>query len=246
MFRCVGRHICGRDGTGQVIIGTQAEVIRQGNLLAGNAVQLAVRGVKAVGNVGKPQWPPVLQQGHEGVGQHLVGAVAHKHLPGLHVEPLGQLGFERFCVRIGVQAQAVVGGVANGLQRQRRRAIRVLVGVELDQAFDAGLLARHIRRQGMNQGAPEAAHGQIPQEKTAKRLCFGMVTGSLPRLCPCAHAPSAPPATVCRSRFPFIRIPSTPFALYRLPFSRFSRICPAACQMQPPQGLPPRLAVPRK
>ena len=129
-----------------------------------DAVQPAVGGVEAVGDVGEPECLVVLEQGHEGMGQHFVGAVAHEYLPGLHAKALGQHGLERIRFGIGIQAQAVTGGVADGLERTQRGAVGVLVGVELDQIVELGLFAGDVGDEVVDQGAPVAIHGVLPDD----------------------------------------------------------------------------------
>jgi hypothetical protein len=109
----------------------------------------------------------MLQQGLEGVRQHFVGAVAHEHLA--RADAVGGMAagdgqLQGLGVGIGIQAQAVADLAGDGLQRQRRGAIRALVGIELDQARDLGLFAGRVGRQAADDGAPELAH-----EKSARR-----------------------------------------------------------------------------
>jgi hypothetical protein len=108
----------------------------------------------------------MLQQGLEGVRQHFVGAVAHEYLA--RADAVGGMAagdgqLQGFGVGIGVQAQAVADFAGDGLQGQRRGAIRALVGIELDQAGDLGLFAGGVGRQAADDGAPELAH-----EKSAR------------------------------------------------------------------------------
>ncbi|OMP13098.1 sialidase-3, partial [Corchorus olitorius] len=62
-----------------------------------------------------------------------VRAVAEKHLVGLHAVIASDGLLEQVAVRVRVQAQVLAQFAAHGFQRFRRRAIRVFVGVELDQ-----------------------------------------------------------------------------------------------------------------
>ena len=65
--------------------------------------------------------------------QHFVGTVADKHLIGLHAVIIGHRLLEAVTIRVRVQAQVVVD---LGLHRRNglgRRAVKVFIGVELDQ-----------------------------------------------------------------------------------------------------------------
>jgi hypothetical protein len=103
----------------------------------------------------------VLEQRHEGVREHLVRAVADEDLFRAHAVVPGERGLERVGVGVGVEAQAVAGGGADGLQHLRRGAAGVLVGVELDEVVELGLFARHVGGQAVDDGAPEAAHAGV-------------------------------------------------------------------------------------
>ena len=99
----------------------------------------------------------MLQKRLEGVGQDLVGAVPDEYLLGCNVIA----GRDRFAqvgrARIGVEAQPFCSG-CDRRQDARRGLERVLVGVELDDAFLLWLLAWDVRRQHVDDGIPEAAH----------------------------------------------------------------------------------------
>ncbi len=99
----------------------------------------------------------MFQQGLKGVGENLVRAIPDEHLVGRNAvmgrDRLAQDG----CARIGVQAQALGGG-RDCSQCVRRRRVRILVGVELDDAVLLRLLARHVGRQVVNDRTPETAH----------------------------------------------------------------------------------------
>ncbi|MNC40717.1 hypothetical protein D3C75_894440 [compost metagenome] len=98
----------------------------------------------------------------EDVRQHLVRTVADEHLCRGHAVVLGHRLLQPVTVRVRVQAQVVVQLAAHGLQRLGRRAVGVFVGVQLDQAGQLGLLARHVRHQVLDEGAPESTHAQFP------------------------------------------------------------------------------------
>ena len=92
------------------------------------------------------QRPPGLaEQAVENVRQHLVGAVARKNLRGIDAMQGRDSLAQRHAVVIGIQAQAVAGGRAYGLERARRGGIRMLVGIELEQAVHARLFAGSVR-----------------------------------------------------------------------------------------------------
>jgi imidazoleglycerol-phosphate dehydratase len=78
------------------------------------------------------------------VGEHLVRTVADEDLLRLHAVALGDAALERVGIGVGVELAALVGGGTDRFQRARRGAVGVLVGVELDQLGELGLLARDV------------------------------------------------------------------------------------------------------
>ncbi|MNN55594.1 hypothetical protein D3C81_1704770 [compost metagenome] len=124
-------------------------------------VEAAVHRIEAVADVREQQRPAVLEQAVEHVGQHLVGTVAEKHLAGLHAIVVGDGLLQALAVGVRVQAQAVVQLGADRLEHLGRRAVGVLVGVELDQPRHLRLLTRHIGHQVLDEGAPEFAHALL-------------------------------------------------------------------------------------
>ena len=113
--------------------------------LVADAEQPAIGGIEAVGDVGKQQRLVVLQQRGENEGEHFVRTVADKHL--IRRQPvIGRQGrAQRGRLIVGIEPQRVGRRGADRLQHARRRAERVLVGVELDEIGDARLFARRIR-----------------------------------------------------------------------------------------------------
>src|SRR5690606_4329182 len=96
---------------------TNVQVVIERNDVHGNIEQQAVRGVKAVGDIGHAQGAQaVAEQGIENMRQHVVGAVAHKHLVGRQAVVPGNGLAQRGGFVVGVQLQVAVGGVVNGLQ----------------------------------------------------------------------------------------------------------------------------------
>ena len=145
-----------------VISRVDAEIVgqRHGDVI--DAVQPAVDRVEAVGDVREENRRLVLQQRHEDVGQHFVRAVADENLLWRHAVQPGDGGLEQIGVGIGVEAQACGVGAEFRLNRRQhlgRGRVGVLVGVELDQVGDLGLLARHVGGEGADDPAPEATHG---------------------------------------------------------------------------------------
>ena len=120
--------------------------------------QAAIDRVETVGDVREQQRRIMLQESGEGVGQHLVRAIADEHLFRPHVVVGGQRSPQRGRLRVRVQAQRIGRLVAQRCQCARGGTKRTLIGVELDQLRHAGLFARHIGLQVVGQAAPETAH----------------------------------------------------------------------------------------
>ena len=146
----------------RIILDANLELLIQSDRLERNAVQTAVHRVEAVGHVGEQQRFAVLKQAMEGMRQHFVGAVADKHLRRAHTVVIGHGLLQAVTVRIRVQTQAVIQLGLHGRNRLGRRAIGILVGIELDQLGQLGLLTRHIGHQILDEGTPEFAHAVTP------------------------------------------------------------------------------------
>src|SRR6185312_8565577 len=103
----------------------------------------------------------MFQESLEGVGQNLVRAVPDEHLLGRHIV----MGSDRLAqsesARIRIEAQTIGCG-SDRSQRVRRRRVRILVGIELDDAILPWLLAGHIWRQVLDDRTPETAHDLRP------------------------------------------------------------------------------------
>ena len=111
----------------------------------------------------------MLEQRHEDVRQHFVGAVADEDLRRRHAMPAGDGGLEQVGVRVRVEAQArgvVAEFGADRRQDPGRGRVGVLVGVELDQVGKPGLLARHIGGEATDDRAPEATHRVFTEAET--------------------------------------------------------------------------------
>jgi hypothetical protein len=78
------------------------------------------------------------------VGQHLVRAVADEDVAGVDAVVVADRQLELLGIRVGVELKRLAGGGADRVQRARRGAVGVLVGVELDEIGEPGLLARHV------------------------------------------------------------------------------------------------------
>ena len=145
-----------------VVIDTDGKPVVQRHAFEGDAVQPAIDRVEAVGDVREQQRPPVFQQADEGVGQYLVRTVADEHPVGRNAEMVGHRFAQHQPGRVRIELEPVAIHAQFGLHgRHRMRAGRVgvLVGVQLDQTVDLRLLARRVRREGVDDGAPELAHG---------------------------------------------------------------------------------------
>jgi len=100
----------------------------------------------------------MLEQAVKGMRQHFVRAVADEHLRHLYTVVVRHSLLQALAIGVRIQPQAVVDFRLHGGDCPRRRAIGILVGVELDQLAQLGLLARHIGHQVLDEGAPEFAH----------------------------------------------------------------------------------------
>ncbi len=143
----------------QIVIDRNREVGTQRDLARLDAIQAGVNGIETVRNVGMQQRRRMTQQGHEGMGQHFVRAVADEDLLGLQPVMVCNRGLEPCSLRVWVQTQIARGLRRDSLQHLVAGRIGAFVGVELDQPIDARLFARHIRGQTVNDFAPESAHG---------------------------------------------------------------------------------------
>ncbi len=202
----------GRIGIGQhdaavvttVVVDPHAESIVERNAQRGQSIQPAVNRIEAVGDVRKQHRPAMIEQAEERVRQHFVGAVAHEHLRRLQAVQLCQRFLEGARIRVGIQAQRVVRGVADRRQHTRSGSQRMLVGIELDQAVDARLFAGHVGSQGSDHRAPEAlvvgrwhqsshsglrlAESSASGESPAKALCQALKTTPSSRQSPSDNA----------------------------------------------------------
>src|SRR5205823_8034992 len=84
---------------------------------------------------------------------------------------------------IGIKPQAVGRGGSHRFQRERRRAERAFIGVELHQIGNARLLAGHIGRKLTRGLAPERVHPGVGLEPPARRASMSIST-SAPRARP--------------------------------------------------------------
>jgi hypothetical protein len=105
----------------------------------------------------------VVQQPLEHERQHLVGAVAHEDVFRRHAVEAGDGLPEDIGAGVGIEAQGLARGHADGFQRPRRGRVGILVGVQLDQVLDLRLLAGDIGGQGTDDGAPETVHDSARQ-----------------------------------------------------------------------------------
>jgi hypothetical protein len=131
------------------------------HFLVTDSIEAAIDRIEAVGDVGEQERRIVFQKGLEGVGQNLIRAVPDEHLLGRHTA----MGRDRLAqsqgARIGIEAQTIRRR-GDRSERARRRRVRILVGIELDDAILPWLLARHIWRQAVDDRTPETAHDLRP------------------------------------------------------------------------------------
>ena len=83
--------------------------------------------------------------------QHFIRAVAHQNIFRRAAVQPRQLRTQHFRRGIGIQPQPSVHGGLHRAQHFRRGRIRILIRVQLDEARNFRLLARHIRVQAVNQ-----------------------------------------------------------------------------------------------
>src|SRR5262249_3285318 len=87
-----------------------------------------------------------------------VGAVAGEDVVDRDAVALRRARAKTHGVRIGIQSNALIRSVADRRDHARRRGIRILVGVELDDASPRrGLLTRNVRGNGADRGAKPVA-----------------------------------------------------------------------------------------
>jgi hypothetical protein len=90
--------------------------------------------------------------------EHFVRAIADEDLFALHSVMDGERLAQFRRLGIGIKSQCVGSGVSHRCQRERRRAERAFVGVELHQIDDVRLLTGHIGRKLTRDLAPERVH----------------------------------------------------------------------------------------
>jgi hypothetical protein len=145
-------------GPGHHGIDIDAEAFVHGQQFAVDAVQLRIDPIEAVAHVGHQQRLGLLKEGEERVCQHFVRSIAHKNLIGPQAVPPRNCFAQRKGRGIGVALQAACGRLLDRIDSHRRRRIRVLVGVELDEVFDARLLAGHIGFERADARTPEGRY----------------------------------------------------------------------------------------
>eukprot|EP01136_Pigoraptor_vietnamica_P029252 Opistho-1_new@8200 len=142
----------------RIDVDAQAVIDRQ--LLAGDAVELGIDPVEAVAHVWHQQRLRLLEEGEERVREHLVRAVAREHFAHLQAVAARHGFAQRERCGVGVAFEAVGGRALDRRDGVRRRRVRVLVGVELDEVGDARLLAGHVGLERADARAPEGRCGR--------------------------------------------------------------------------------------
>jgi hypothetical protein len=141
-----------------IILDPEAHSFVERHGLAGEAEQLPPYRIEAVGDVRKQERLRLFQESNKRMREHFVRTVADENLFGLHTVMGGKRFAQRRRLGIGIEPQAVDRGGSHRFQRERRRAERALVGVELHQIGDARLLAGYIGRKLTRDLAPERVH----------------------------------------------------------------------------------------
>ena len=103
----------------------------------------------------------MFQQGKKDVRQDFIRAVADEDIAGFDCVVFADGCLELLGVRVGIKLELLPGGGADRFQRTGRRPVGILVGIELHQIGELGLLARHVGRKPFDDIAPEAAHGWL-------------------------------------------------------------------------------------
>ena len=89
----------------------------------------------------------MLQKGLEGMGQNLIRAVPNEHLLRRDLVSGRNRRAQKGSVRIGIKAQTARCGGDDRSQDARRRSVRILVCIELDDVVRRWLFTRHVWRQ---------------------------------------------------------------------------------------------------
>ena len=130
----------------KIILDANLKAVRERDFLVLNIVQAAIHRIKTVGDIGKQDRLIVFQQRQKRVRQHLVGAVADKHLRKLYTMKFRNRFAQPVRMGVRVQPQAVSRLQMQGFQHLRAWSVGIFIGVELDQIGQLGLFARHVRR----------------------------------------------------------------------------------------------------
>ncbi|MPL74784.1 hypothetical protein SDC9_20602 [bioreactor metagenome] len=157
-----------RAGAGECV-DVEAEIGAKRHLPERDAVERAIGRVEAVGHVGKEQFALAAEEGVEGMGQHLVRAVAGEDMIGVQAEARADRRAQRRRRRVRVKPQRVAGRGPDRLDRAGGGAIGVLVGIELDEGAVRRLLARRVGNECRNPRAPEPAHAAPPLVAVSSR-----------------------------------------------------------------------------
>ena len=119
-----------------------------------DAEQPTINRIETIGDVGKQQWPLLLEQCRKGKRQHFVRTIANKHVVGRDLIALRECLSQHRCFRIRIQPQIRVHGSVQCCQDLRRWRKRILVGIQLQPLLGLGLLTRNIGLQRAHQIAP--------------------------------------------------------------------------------------------
>jgi hypothetical protein len=111
----------------------------------------------------------MLQQRGEGMGQHLVRAIADEHLFGPHLMVGRQSRKQRGTLRIRIEAQRIGRLAADCFQREGGRTKRAFIGVQLNQVRHVGLLAWDVGNQAVRRAAPETTHSSVQMSSMPRR-----------------------------------------------------------------------------
>jgi hypothetical protein len=92
------------------------------------------------------------------VGEDFVGTIARKNLARLDAVVSSDGLAQHGGLRVRIELQPVLGRLLDRRDNPWRRRVRILVGIELDQVVELGLLTRHIWGEFVDDLAPILTH----------------------------------------------------------------------------------------
>ena len=130
-----------------IVLHPKGKVLRQGNRLIGNAVQICEDRIETVGDVRECGGTVPVAEGHEGEIQNFITAVGKENFVFLNAVVFAGRRNQLPALRVGVELK-VLRCLRRQLHRQRRGRKRGFVGIQLDVLHLLGLLSRGVGYQG--------------------------------------------------------------------------------------------------